>query len=246
MRTTLVLATALMLSSLPAFAAGGGARVPLASVAARGGYASLWAADHSSVVLSRPGIVVVLRPGESVYQVNDQAAVADGAPRYERGDLYVTASLADRLAVLASRSPSLGPTAGDTTIAQSDAIAHGSILLEAHQLQGAEALDIAGIAPPGSPVTITLLAMLSTDLPTILVSRHDVVTDVNGRFRAVIPVASAYERGTLLRVVATSLPGVSPASTQLVIGAPNAGVTIPLEQPPHPARYPSAHTNRRS
>ncbi len=236
MRTTLVLATALMLSSLPAFAAGAGLRVPLASVAARSGYASLWAPDRSSVVLSRPGIVVVLRPGESVYQVNDQTAVADWAPRYERGDLYVTQTLADRLADLASRSPSMVRTAGATTIAQSDSIAHGSISLDARQLQGAEALDVEGIAPPNAPVTITLLAMLSTDLPTIVVSRHDVVTDVNGRFRAVIPVASAYERGTLLRVVATSLPGVSPASAQLVIGAPNAGVSIPLEQPPHPAR----------
>jgi len=117
-----------------------------------------------------------------------------------------------------------------------DRPAQGAITLEARQLQGSEAIDVEGTAPSGAPVTITLLAMLSTDLPTILVSRHDVVTDVNGRFRAVIPAASAYERGTLLRVVATSLPGVRPASAQLVIGAPNAGVSIPLEQPPHPAR----------
>jgi hypothetical protein len=166
-RTTLVLATAVMLSSLPAFAAGGG-----------------------SVSLSRPGSAAVARPGASA-----------------------------------------------RVLAQSDSVAHGAIALEASQHQGAEAIDVTGSAPPNSPVTITLLATVSTDVPTIVVSRQDVVTDVNGRFGAVIPIASAFERGTILRIVATSLPGVIPASAQLVINAPNAGVNVPLEQKtPHPAR----------
>ena len=172
MRTTLVLTTAVMLSSLPAFAAGGG-----------------------PVSLSRPGTVVVARPGASA-----------------------------------------------KLLAQSNAVAQGSIALEASQHQGLEAIDVTGSAPPNSPVTITLLATVSTDVPTIVVSRQDVVTDVNGRFGAVIPIASAFERGTILKIVATSLPGVIPAAAQLVIKAPNEGVTVPLEQTPHPARFSSAHT----
>jgi hypothetical protein len=106
----------------------------------------------------------------------------------------------------------------------------------ARQLQGAEAIDVEGSAPPNAPVTITLLATVSTDVPTIVVSRHDVITDVNGRFGAIIPIASAYERGTILKIVATSLPGIIPTSAQLVINAPNAGANVPLEQTPHPAR----------
>jgi len=159
LRTTLVLATALMLSSLPAIAAGAGA---------------------NSAVLSAKG----------------------------------------------------------THVAQADTVAHGFISLEASQLQGAEAIVVEGSAPPNSPITMTLLAVVSTDVPTIVVSRQDVITDVNGRFRAIIPVAPAYERGTILKVVATSLPGVSPASAQLVMNAPNAGVSVPLEQTqtPPPAR----------
>ena len=238
MRTTLVLATALMLSSLPALAAGGGALLPLASVAARAGYTYQWEPGRSSVVLSRPGIVVVLRPGESVYQVNNEIAVADESPSYARGDLYVTPALANRLAVLASRSPSMVRTAGGpTVIGQTYATAHGAISLEAQPLQGAEAISVDGTAPPNAPVTITLLATVSSEVPTIVVSRQDVVTDVNGRFGAVVPIASAYERGTILKIVATSLPGVIPASAQLVINAPNPGVNVPLEQQtPHPAR----------
>ncbi len=238
MRTTLVLATAIMLSSLTALAAPDGSLLPLASVAARAGYAYQWQPGHSYVVLSRPGIVVVLRPGESVYQVNNQTAVADESPSYSRGDLYVTPALANRLAVLAGRSPSMVRIAGGpTVVAQSDISAHGAITLEAQPLQGAEAISIDGTAPPNAPVTITLLATVSSDVPTIVVSRQDVVTDVNGRFGAVIPIASAYERGTILKIVATSLPGVVPASAQLVINAPNPGVNVPLEQTtPHPAR----------
>lgn len=238
MRTTLVLATALMLSGLPALAAADGSLLPLAGVAARAGYTYQWEPLHSSVVLSRPGIVVVLRPGESVYQVNNDTAVADQSPSYSRGDLYVTPALANRLAVLAARSPSMVRIAGGpTVVAQSEISAHGAISLAAQPLQGTEAISVDGTAPPNAPVTITLLATVSTDVPTIVVSRQDVVTDVNGRFGAVIPIASAYERGTILKIVATSLPGVVPASAQLVINAPNPGVKVPLEQTtPHPAR----------
>ena len=237
MRTTLVLATA-MLSSLTAFAAADGTLLPLASVAAQAGYAYQWQPGRSSVVLSRPGIVVVLRPGESVYQVNNQTAVADESPSYSRGDLYVTPALANRLEALASRSPSMVRNAGGSTVvAQSDISVHGAISLEAQPFAGAEAISVDGTAPPNAPVTITLLAIVSSEVPTIVVSRQDVVTDVNGRFGAVIPIASAYERGTILKIVATSLPGVVPASAQLVVNAPNPGVNVPLEQAtPHPAR----------
>lgn len=119
------------------------------------------------------------------------------------------------------------------TLATTDANAHGSITMEARQLQGAEAIYVEGSAPANLPVTITLLAVVSSEVPTIVVSRHDIVTDVNGRFGTIIPIASAYERGTLLRVVATSSPGVASATSQVVVDSPNYGVTVPLEQLPH-------------
>jgi hypothetical protein len=226
MRTTLALTTAIALG-LPALNAGAASLVPLRSVAARAGYAYHWSTPGSSVVLSRPGTVVVLRPGAQVYQVDDHTEVADAAPGYSRGDLYVTKALAAHLEALARRT---SPGARSAEISStSDAPAHGSITLEARQLQGSEAIDVEGSAPAGAPVTITLLATVSSDLPTIVVSRHDVVPDVNGRFGAVIPIASAYERGTLLKVLATSSSGVASASAQLVSGAPNAGASVPLE-----------------
>lgn len=169
MRTTLAIATALAIS-LPALPAGAASRVPQQGAAA-----------GASNALSRPGAVIVLRPGVLAGQV---AAAADGP-------------------------------------------VHGSLSLEARHFQGAEALTVEGNGPANTPVTITLLATVSPEIPTIVVSRHDVVTDVTGRFGAVIPIASAYERGTLLTIVATSASGAS-ASAHLVTDAPNAGASVPL------------------
>jgi Copper amine oxidase N-terminal domain len=230
MRITIALAVLAL--GLPALPAGAQQRVAVSAVAAHSGYTYRWAPQGSVVVLSRPGMVVVLRPGSQVYQVNDHDEVADMAPSYSRGDLYVSASLAGHLEALARR---LSPTAAHSaeTLATTDTSARGAITMEARQLQGAEAITVNGSAPAGAPVTITLLAVVSSDIPTIVVSRNDVVTDESGRFTAIIPIASAYERGTLLRVVATSSAGVASASTQLVMEAPNNGVTVPLEQLPH-------------
>lgn len=147
--------------------------------------------------------------------------------------MRTTTALAAALAIVIPASPAgaaqlasaVGnPAASSTALAS----AQGSITLEARQLQGSEAIDVEGTAPAGSPVTITLLALVSPDVPTIVVSRHDVAADSAGRFGAVIPIASAYERGTILRVIATSAPGVASAQAQLTTGAPNAGVSVPL------------------
>lgn len=109
---------------------------------------------------------------------------------------------------------------------------NAALTLEARQLQGAEAISVAGNAPAGSQITITLLATVSKDIPTIVVSRHDVVADARGRFETAIPIAPAFEHGTLLNILATSVSGVTPAQAQLIIGAPNEGVSVPLESNP--------------
>lgn len=129
-------------------------------------------------------------------------------------------------------APALMAGAGVPVAAQTAATTSApaqTITLEARQLQGAEALDVEGTAPPNATVTITLLARISPDIPTVLVSRHDVITDVGGRFGAVIPIASAYERGILLDVVATSTSGEASATAHVVTGAPNPGITVPMD-----------------
>jgi hypothetical protein len=102
--------------------------------------------------------------------------------------------------------------------------------VDVRHAQGSEALNVSGHAPAGSPVTITLLATISPDLPTVVVSRHDVQPDASGQFQAVISSAPDYLRGSLLQVVATSA-GASPASATVTVGPPNPGVTVPFDKP---------------
>ena len=104
-----------------------------------------------------------------------------------------------------------------------------AVTLSAQPLAGSEALSVNGTAAPGAPVTLTLLATVSQDLPTIIVSRHVVTADQNGTYQARIPIAPAYERGTLLQLFATS-GGQTSQVMRFVVGAPNNGVTVPLEQ----------------
>jgi len=231
MRITIALTTALAIG-LPAIPAGAVQQVSLREVAAHAGYRIERSPVDPTVVLVRAGTVVVLSPGTSVYQVNDHFEIANVSPHLSYGDMYVSPQVAAHLEAIA-RANSTTATRSAQVVAQTDTWARGMISLEARPLQGAEAIDVEGVAPPNAPVTITLLATVSSDLPTIVVSRHDVATDVNGRFGAVIPIASAYERGTLLQVLATSTPGVGSASANLVTGSPNPGVSVPLELRPH-------------
>ncbi len=218
------LAAALSLSMLPAIAAGAQSGVPLATVAARAGLAYRWLGPERSVSLSRPGLVVVLRPGETLYDVNDRVEIADRAPRYTGGDLVVDQSLAahlERLArtVQSASLRSLPATAGSGP----QRTFSGAIQLEARHLPGSEAIAVNGQAPPGAPVTITLLATLSPDIPAVLVSRSDLQSDVNGRFTAIVSTAPDYLRGSTIEVLATSAPGIAPASALVTVGAPKPG-----------------------
>ena len=110
--------------------------------------------------------------------------------------------------------------------------ATGAISIDVHPVPGSEAVLVTGHAPSSAPVTITLLATISSDLPTVVVSRHETQPDANGNFQATISIAPNYVRDTYLRVLATSAAGSTPASAQITVGAPNAGQTVPLEYQP--------------
>lgn len=205
--------------------------VSLTALAARSSYNLQWLLPERAVRLYRPGLVIVIRPGEREYDVNDRVEFADTAPAYVNGDLLVSSTFAARLSRLASvtavrnRAFIIGIHSADAPAA-----AGGPISVDVRQAAGSDALSVSGRASAGAPVTITLLATISPDLPTVVVSRHDVQSDANGQFQAVIPTAPDYLRGSILRVVATSAGSV-PASATVLVGAPNAGVTVPFDKP---------------
>ncbi|HKU68974.1 MAG TPA: hypothetical protein VJP85_14470, partial [Candidatus Baltobacteraceae bacterium] len=174
--------------------------VSLTTTAARSAYNLQWLLPERAVTLYRPGLVIVIRPGEREYEVNSRVEFADAPPAYVNGDLLISASLASRLKRLASMAY-VRPASSGARSAEAPATASGPITVDARQLQGSEAVSVNGRAPSGAPVTLTLLATISPDLPTVVVSRHDVQPDANGQFAAVISIASDYLRGSILRVV---------------------------------------------
>ena len=206
--------------------------LPLSRVAAQSGYAWSWLGAERSVEISKPGMLIVIRPGQSLFEVNDRIETTAVAPRYAHNDLYITQSFANRIAQLARQadqnSVAMNQSADPVrnVVAQASAIS-GAIQMEVHQLPGSEALLVTGNAPPNAPVTITLYATFATDLPTVVVSRHDAHPDASGRFSTIVPIAPAYFRGVFLDVLASSLPGVKAATAQYVVGSPNGNVNIP-------------------
>jgi hypothetical protein len=221
------LAATLVATALLATPATAHTGTPLMRVADGAGYVYAWSASASEVTLSRPGLTIVLRPGNRRYEINDRVAYASEAPVYENGDLTVPADVVNALRLLAGRTPDARATEGARTgSASTPATTSGSLSLTAHLAAGREAIVIDGMAPASVPVTLTLVGTISRDIPDVLLRRVTLQTD--GTFHATIVVAPAMPRGSYVTVTATSLPGVSPASARVVIAAPNPSVDSDL------------------
>jgi Copper amine oxidase N-terminal domain len=217
-----IFAAALTLATLAAQGAASAATgVSLRSVAARDGYTMRWLGPERSVRLSRNGIVVVIRPGAVLYDVNSRQEVADVAPvATGRGDVVISASFAQRLGVLARESASTDPAPVGRAVGPVVPAVREPIVVSARQITGRHALFVQGSAPQNARVTLTLLATLAPDLPTVLLERSDVQADLTGRFAAVVSLAPDYLAGSFVTLVATSDDAQS-ASTHLVLdGAP--------------------------
>jgi len=214
--------------------------VPLARVASTAHLQYEWLAATRAVQLSGPGIVLIVRPGDSEYEVNDRVEVTADPPRYASDDIYVSRALANHITYLARQAQLLiadQAVQAASLEAQSRVVAtgeqlQGQIVLNVVPLEGAEALLVTGQAPPSAPIRITLLATLSSEIPNILLSRHDIMADAGGKFQAIVPIASDYMRDSFIHVLATSSPGVISASAQLLVHEPNVGIKVPGEAQP--------------
>jgi hypothetical protein len=237
----LLLVAVCSLFAAPGVAAAAQQGVPLASVARTANLQYAWLGAERAVQLSGPGLVVVVRPGDPIYGVNDHVEVAAVTPHYAANDIYVSPATARRIEALAGQAWTAFSRTQETLARQEAAMANtamgaaemqGSIVLHVQPLKGAEALLVTGEAPPEAPVRITLLATMSSDLPNVLLSRNDLTSSSAGTFQAIVPIAPDYLRRSFIHVLATSVPGVTSASAQIMIDAPNAGVMVPVESFP--------------
>jgi hypothetical protein len=212
-------------------------KVPLATVARAAHLEYAWLAATRAVQLSGPGIVLVIRPGDNLYDVDDRVETTAVTPAYISNDIYISHTLATHIIQLARQAEQV--VSAQEAKAASEVIAeqqqansvqlHGTIVLNATPLKGAEAVLVTGTAPAMAPVLITLLATLSSDVPNVVLSRHALTAGPDGNFQAIVPIAPDYMRDSFIHVLATSSPGVVSASTQLLVQAPNPGANVPAE-----------------
>ena len=217
------LAAAIVAAALPALPATAHTGNSLLRVAGAAGYTTVWSVSASEMTLSRPGLTIVLRPGNRRYEINDRVTYASEAPVSVNGDLLIPDDVATQLRTLAGAIPVSrameGARPGPLTYAQT---ASGSLTMTARQVAGREAIVVDGTAPASVPVTITLVGSISRDIPDVLIRRITVLSD--GTFHATLPVAPAMPRGSFVTVTATSLPRVAPATARVTIGAPNPAI----------------------
>ena len=227
-----ILAIASILAVAPASAQG--KDVALHHIAEQLGYGYAYLGPQDAVALTRPGLTILLRPGETTFDVNDRTETTSQAPRFYRDDLYVSPDLAARLGKIAAKYPRTQRIVivSQAMAGMSGGMAHGAISLDVRQQPGSESVAVSGKAPPAVPITVTVMGTLSRDLPDVLVSRQEIASDALGRFQAIVPIAPNYFRGSILTLVASSVPGVTSARAQVTVGAPNGSVTPPVEQLP--------------
>jgi hypothetical protein len=207
--------------------------VPLARAASELGYSYSYIGYSNSAIVSRPGLTILIRPGQQLAEVNDALVSLEAAPIELDNTIYVPASLVAEMRRLARQYPAAAANGGERSIVVvTQPTARGAVSLDVRQLLGSFSLAISGKAPPSVPITLTLIGTFSKEIPDVLLSRSEVASDVDGRFQAVVSVAPGFFEGGLLTLVATSLPGVTRASAQVVMKNPNWKVTVPGDEVP--------------
>ncbi len=202
---------------------------PLARLAVQDGYAYTWLADEAGVTLSKPGVVIEFRAGQTLYRVGDRVFAADVPPYYNGSDLVVSAAVAEQLARIAQAYPVLEPPPSTPIPATSGS---GTLTVEARIAYGKEAVAIRGRGPANVPITVTLTGEVSRDLPVVVLSRTAARTAPDGSYAVNIGIAAAPPRGTTIVATVASLPGITPASARLRVEQPSPSVDSPLDTLP--------------
>jgi hypothetical protein len=229
---------ALLAVAPPAMA---GHETPLAKVAADLGFQYSYLGPEDAVALTKAGVTVVIRPGESLFDVNDRTESIDGSPpRFSHSDIYISDALLRRLRQISAHYGSLAADR-EITVTTAAPSGYGAISgaisgLTLVQVPGSQEVSVGGKAPANAPVTLTLIETISLEVPDVVLSRHEVLADVDGTFKTDISIAPGYYRGGILTLVASSVAGVSPAKAHLVMKAPNGTVSIPNDQVPRSIR----------
>jgi hypothetical protein len=197
--------------SAPALAGGG---VPLAQVARDLGFRYAYLDQENGVSLTREGAVIVVRPGQGFFTINNRREPVYGTiPFYRDNDVVVSRAFEQeikpfgtpvRTAARFKRVPAWTVARQPVAVAHVDAGRVQSV--EGSFVSAASSVQIVGRATPGTLVSLVLRADLSEDLPVITLDGTSVLADASGAFKARLRSAPDHFAYTRLFVEATA-PG---------------------------------------
>jgi len=87
-------------------------------------------------------------------------------------------------------------------------------------IDGQHALDVSGTAAAGSPVTVTVYAAISSDLPAAFLNTWTIQPGADGHYDLRAPVAGDFFKGTIITVRAESAG--SAASATWIVDRPSS------------------------
>ncbi len=234
-------ALAIFLSTLAPAAVRAEEGYALSKVAAELGYRYAYLGPENAVSLYRPGVTVLVRPSNVLFQVNANTESMTGWPPYFYLDeIYVSEQFVDRLRQIAAKYPA-NPGTGQSPVVVVNPNGPGRLpgrasgavsVLSVTQKPGQFRVLVDGKAPANLPITITLVQTPSKWLPDVVLSRSITSTDADGRFHADVSVAPGWYTGSIINVVVSSVPGVTTRTAQIVMTQPNWNVTVPSDQIP--------------
>ena len=212
--------------------------VALSRAAVELGFNYSYLGTEDVVELTKPGVTIVVRPGERLFDVNDRTEAMEGpAPRFYEHDVFISPQLFARLRAISAHYPTAKVGANDVTphtvVAAATYVTGKISELDVRQVPGKLQVDVAGKAPSSNlPITLTLIGTFSSLIPDTVLTRRQVYTDDDGHFRTTVSIAPGYMQGAYLTLVASSVPGVASASFRFEVKAPNGDVSVPADQPP--------------
>jgi hypothetical protein len=221
LRVTVVVATFLAITTIEVGAA---TMLAVTDVARAYGFICATESTQAAVELARPGLSLVVRAGDPRYQVNDDVRYLTRTPVFKNNEIYVDVAFERVLADLAAAHP--WPVSAPTAASQNLAATTPVLTIAAKYVEGAEAIHVSGTGPPGFLVSVVLKAIMSRDVPIVVIGRAFVQVDADGKFGATIPAGSIGLANTSF-IASASGRGIEPVTAEVPIQKPNPNLHSP-------------------
>jgi hypothetical protein len=201
----------------------------LSSVAAADGYSYSWLPTEAGVVLTRPGLRVVLRSGRLFYEVNNATPIADRAPVSTGDDLMISPALAARLGEIAQRASLSSDTAPfHKTVRIASARVPGTpqpVTVATKLVPQRFAIAVSGTGTPNTTLTVTLTGEISRDLPVVTIRRAVATVGANGTYAIEMLYGPDAHQRMLVTATVVSADGTDRAHARIAVDGDPNGVT---------------------